>query len=139
MFGFSSSGALYYNLTFLELYPDYICDFKNGTIVNPCNREDFCPIEFEPEVNWESTTSLHNLVEILDLKCKPSYLIGLFGSSYFIGWVIAGIIIPRLGDIYGRKWLFIGSYILQCIASIIILLSTNTYLTISLFFVLGTG
>lgn len=57
---------------------------------------------------------------------------------YFIGWSIASLIVPPFADIYGRKYVFIVSIIiyLYCYASV--LLSSNFYTVIGLFFIIGS-
>lgn len=36
---------------------------------------------------------------------------GLLGTMYFLGWAIACVIVPRMGDVYGRKKPFLASAI----------------------------
>ena len=35
-----------------------------------------------------------------DLYCEEGFAIGMIGSSYFIGYAFASIVLGRLGDIY---------------------------------------
>jgi MFS family permease len=69
---------------------------------------------------------------------ESKFLIGLMGSSFFLGWVISCIFLPRLADIYGRKWFV---FITQCVmASIFIcfIFVKDVYSNIGLFILLGT-
>jgi MFS family permease len=51
--------------------------------------------------------SLHNIIEQLDFYCETDMEIGLFGSSFLVGVVIGCVTFARMGDIYGRKKIFI--------------------------------
>jgi MFS family permease len=61
----------------------------------------------------------------------------MFGSSAFAGWTCACLIIPRLGDLYGRKWPVWFSVLFAFISHKLIVLSKNMTLTICYFFVFG--
>ena len=70
-------------------------------------------------INYDDPKSLYNWVETLDLKCiintlkfigESTEVIGMLGSAFFIGWVISNIFVPRLGDIYGRKFIFLIAF-----------------------------
>ena len=65
MFVYVGNGYLFYSLTYLELFPDYICPKE----IPKCDRWDKCR---HPEIpiDWESTRSLHNWVEVFNLECK---------------------------------------------------------------------
>jgi MFS family permease len=64
------------------------------------------------------------------------YKIGMMGSVYFVGWTICSLG-QRLGDVYGRKGIFIISMVASIIIYAAAIVSTNLYLTIFLFFALG--
>jgi hypothetical protein len=72
-----TNGYLFYALPFLELYPEYECpiDLPN------CNHRDRCLDPIRIRVNWDSSKSLDNWVERLDLECAEPYMIGMLGSS----------------------------------------------------------
>jgi MFS family permease len=61
----------------------------------------------------------------------------MIGSSAFAGWTFASLIIPRLGDIYGRKWPVWISLLLAFISHTLIIVSKNLTWTIFLFFIFG--
>jgi hypothetical protein len=81
VFNFITNGHMLYALPFLELFPDYICPSD----VPDCGPSDHCKDPLKFPVDWNSTRSLHNWVEIYNLDCVDTYLIGLPGSVYFIG------------------------------------------------------
>jgi MFS family permease len=66
-------------------------------------------------------------------------VIGLIGSSYFMGWCLTCLIVPPLADKYGRKWITRIGVLMQVIPQIIIAFSTSVTLTISMVFVAGMG
>lgn len=55
---------------------------------------------------------------------------------FFAGWTITSLF-SRIGDVYGRKWPFVVFYTMTFIAYAGIMVATNLYLTIGLFFLLG--
>ncbi len=64
------------------------------------------------------------------------FKIGLMGSAFFVGWTICSLG-QRLGDIYGRKGITVISMVASIIIYAALMISTNLYLTIFLFFVFG--
>lgn len=67
-----------------------------------------------------------------------TYKIGLIGSMYFAGWTASCLFVPRLADIYGRKWVTLISSWFSAVVYLGIILSRKLELTIALFFFLGT-
>ena len=45
---------------------------------------------------------MHNMIEVLDLRCTESWRIGMLGSSFFVGAVLGNIFISGYGDSLGR-------------------------------------
>jgi len=135
-----SNGYIFYALTYLELWPDYEC--ASGIKKEDCNRDLMCKnpnSEFETviKVDYSSTRTLINWVDRLHLICEPSWKIGLIGSMYLLGWAIGCLIIPRLGDLYGRKIPYISSVGPSLLVHLGLILSQNIYLTMVLFLLLG--
>ena len=67
-----SNGYIFYALTYLELFPDYTCAVDIAK--DQCTHELMClhkndAINNVIQVNWDSTRSLHNWVDRLDLDC----------------------------------------------------------------------
>jgi MFS family permease len=88
-------------------------------------------------VNWRDDESLENWFEQIDLKCSSKAAIGLIGSMQFVGWAIASAILPRLSDIYGRKYILISSMVLQLASFIALFFSYNIHFTTGIMFFLG--
>ena len=143
-FSLTTNGYLLYALPILELFPEYICPPE----IPNCNYRDRCLNKDLIQVNWESSKSLNNWVEIYNLECKAyssiiiivgaePFEIGMIGSSAFAGWMIASIIVPRYADLYGRKWPFYISLVVALFSHLAIVLSRNLETTILLCFIFG--
>ena len=52
----------------------------------------------------------------MNLTCAEPSTIGLLGTMVFLGWMLASILVPRLSDMYGRKYFFLGFMIMQNLA-----------------------
>ena len=65
-------------------------------------------------------------------------MIGLLGSMNFVGWMFTGLFVPRLGDLYGRKWPVVCSLLVAVLAYISVILSNNLKLAIALMFLFGS-
>ncbi len=63
---------------------------------------------------------------------------GLFGSAVFAGWAVSSIFVPRLGDLYGRKWPCFISLVIASVMHLGIVISTNMTLTVLMFFIFGS-
>lgn len=85
--------------------------------------------------------SLTNWVQQYDLACVKSSKIGLIGSIYFLGWVISLIILPRVADNFGRKWIYLGGMVLTVVVYTGVLLSNsvNFLIVLQLFGGIATG
>jgi MFS family permease len=72
------------------------------------------------------------------LICYPKWHLGAIGSAFFGGWAATILIIPRLADRYGRKWVFINSLIVTMVIMLLLIyVSTNINETIVYMFIAG--
>ena len=103
-------------LMFMLLLPVFECEFASSPgLWTKCKQVDFCPTEGVDQqtlatryrINWQSPYSLQNWVQRFGLECAEKYQFGLLGSAVFVGWAIGSLIIPRLADIYGRKYVLV--------------------------------
>lgn len=127
------------SLQFLMLAPHYECsfeqDFKTVFTCAPRPKKEipgFCdaaPGTIYHRVNYTSDESLDNWFEQIELACATKAEIGLVGSLQFVGWALASAILPRLADIYGRKYIVVGSLTLQLLGLIATFFSYNLYLS----------
>ena len=71
------------------------------------------------------------------MACESHSAVGKIGSAYFVGLVIGCLFIPRLADLYGRKWFIIicNILVIPTLMCFLFMESINT-LTFC-FFVLG--
>jgi MFS family permease len=138
------------SLQFLTLQPKYECStdplFQNPPPEKcfPYPKEEFKDVKgfcdnpgLYSRVNYTDEESLDNWFLKNHLACKSKAQLGLIGSMQFIGWAISSFIIPRLSDIYGRKWPYIASMILQLLAMIATFFSTSIEVTTAIMFFLG--
>lgn len=89
-------------------------------------------------INWSASTSLHNLVDLMNLRCAPSWSIGFLGSSYFVGGVLGNLFLSSYGDTKGRVKMIRIALSLSVIVYILVLfVSTSLYLNYFLLFIFG--
>jgi MFS family permease len=120
---------LMYNLSFLEMEPAYevrdvgMTEFRVG--VKSEDLPEFCDENTTVEewrINWDKEISIHNWMTDLDLHCTSRFNIGLIGTGYFVGFIMACIFIARGADKYGRKLFFIVGLSLHTISAAIVTL-----------------
>ena len=139
----NAGAALFiYCFVFLEKEPVYECatSVANMTagIVTHCEKEEFCALPVDQRgIDWADPESLHNLIEQLDFYCAPGYAIGLIGAAFLVGVVIGSLTLTRLGDIHGRKPIYLLGLVMHLGFMAGILLSTNYILDYILVFILG--
>ncbi|CAI2361450.1 unnamed protein product [Moneuplotes crassus] len=105
-----------YNLGFLELVPRLEClDSETGQFME-CTKEDICREDSLIDrnlwkVDYSDEFSFNNWMTDMDLYCLSDFKIGLFGSFFFFGYALNGILLKQ-ADKYGRKILIGGSFIM---------------------------
>lgn len=70
---------------------------------------------------------LNNWVDKLGMLCESQSNIGFLGSSYYIGIVVAMLVIPALSDCYGRKTVFVATMILQVFSQYGLMVAQNLH------------
>jgi MFS family permease len=89
-------------------------------------------------MNLTSPETLYNWVGRVDgLDCATNIIKSLIGMVWFIGWVLALLIIPRIADLFGRKQVYMISMVCGTVVYGAVLLCTNVYFMIVLFFLSG--
>lgn len=99
-------------MQFLEKVPSkYECIINNKW--QECTRLHICdtyPNEIREGSSYRYVKTepgfLNNWVDKLGILCESEQNIGFLGSSYYIGIVIAMLLVPALSDAYGRKKVF---------------------------------
>ena len=100
-------GFIIYGFPLYTKFPAFECKLISDGLdpLDVCIPENICTNDSRIkswEVDYTDRDSLHNWFEKLDLMCQPSWKIGAIGSSFFIGWCLTLLWVPRLADIHGR-------------------------------------
>jgi len=69
--GFITGSFLTFAMSFLELYPRYLCKNAETGTEYECKPNQFCGTNIQYRIDFDYFTSLHNWVEDLDLTCTP--------------------------------------------------------------------
>lgn len=137
-FNFSFQGYPAYNLFLFELSPAYTCQEPSDSS-SPwfsCNYDQVKSGELLSRIDYSDPTSLDNWETRYQLRSKPSWMTGMIGSMFFVGYFI-GSLVPRFADIYGRKPFIVFGSIVQGIAGILLALSTNVYTISANYLIIG--
>ena len=102
----SISSMLIYTMAFLEKMPAMIWTNQDGSEFH-CTTTDICKEGIRDEsikfkIDYDDENTINNWVTQMDLYWLNRFQMGLFGSMYFIGFVLSGFLL-MLSDVYGRK------------------------------------
>ena len=117
MVTYSGTNFYTYNLAYLELMPALKCRYSGYDDFVDCkDSKDVCHRNLVQDwyPNFDDKESFHNWMTEQNLYCKSSFMIGLFGSLYFLGFALNGIYVKQ-SDRFGRKAILISGSILQAI------------------------
>ena len=128
-----------YNLAYLQLVPALKCMYVGGTdYIDWHDTKDVCDKnlvqKFHP--NYNDKESLHNWMTEQNLYCESSFMIGLFGSLFFLGFAMHGIYLKQ-SDRFGRKAILITGSMLQAIICYALYFSNNYIAYYVLLFIAG--
>lgn len=87
-------------------------------------------------VNYDGD-SINNLIEQLDFHCAPDYKVGLFGACFLLGIVVGCVTLTRMGDIQGRKKVFLVGMACQFATTLGLLVTRQESLFYILLLILG--
>lgn len=75
------------------------------------------------------------------MLCESKQRIGFLGACFFIGVLVASTLIPvgLLSDLYGRKWIFVGTLVVLIIACIGFLYAKSIEELYAYMFLLGVS
>lgn len=89
---------------------EYFCTYADKPGSFSCKPKDFCDdpnvTSYTPNLALEG--NYDNWVTKLDLACAGPSKIGLIASSYFIGWIVTLVFLPRISDLFGRQKIIVG-------------------------------
>jgi len=71
------------------------------------------------------------------MQCFEKSAFGFLGTLIFLGWTLAALIIPRISDLYGRKWILVINMILQLIAILVMCVAKNYATMAAALFMVG--
>ena len=115
IFTMMSGGFVTHGIAYLELVPHepgYICTNKVTGAESECDPEFYCTRKdlYDYKVDYEAEKeNLYNWYTKLDLACLPRSATSYIGISASIGVFVGCLFIPRLGDLYGRRPIFLAS------------------------------
>lgn len=89
------------------------------------------------QIDRSADDTITNWITELDLVCISKFNLGIFGSLYFVGYVIGALTFVRLGDTIGRKPVLLFGTTLFWITSVCTYFATNLYLMYFLTLMLG--
>ena len=124
---------------FLEKEPLYKCLDEATGLYYHCEPKDFCGADKHVVWDYDYSTpeSFNNMIEQLDLPCESSFIIGLLGASFLAGIVIGCLTLTRLGDILGRKPIYILGLCLNASFAMGVVWVTSQPLAFAMIFVYG--
>lgn len=82
---------------------------------------------------------MNNFIVDFDLFCISKVNLGFMGTILFIGLFLSSLIFPRLGDIHGRKPIFIKYFFIHVIGVLLITIAYNIYWIYIGLFLVGLG
>ena len=108
--GIMSINLLTHGIAILELPPKepngYICTDSETKTVYTCSPENFCDSKstISYEVNFDaSNENIYNWYTKLDLVCREKFATQLIAMLCLGGIFLAVLVVPRLGDLFGRR------------------------------------
>ncbi len=126
-------------IPFLILIPKLTCSFNGGSDWMTWSEvEAWANPQTLYQIDYSTQDTISNWITELDLVCIPKFNLGIFGSLYFVGYVVGALTFVRLGDIIGRKPVLLFGTTLFWLASIGTYFATNLYLMYFLTFLIGT-
>ena len=111
----------------------YQCTLIEGTADDICTRVNICandPSILSWEIDYSDSRSLHNWQQKLDLMCEPDWKAALLGTAFCLPWCFVLLVVPKLADKWGRKWIYIGSRITDCFLYAVVLFTKDYYVMI---------
>ena len=136
--GISFGFFYFFPSALLEAEPVIECQNSTTDAWYPCNYTYWCEDQSIEKRIVDDPTSLDNWVERVDgLDCASSTKKGWLGSSWFVGWVLSLIIIPRIADSIGRWILYNVGQLITLVTFAIVLACKDLNVMIVLWFFSG--
>lgn len=106
-----------------------------------CSRSEVCaeklPRSMYRVADENDPEYLQNWIQKLDILCAPQAELGLIGTSFFVGVIVAVFFVPSACDRYGRRIFFVGTLALQLIALVGLCFAQSLLTACAFVFLLG--
>ena len=64
------------------------------------------------------------MIEQLEIFCEPDWIVGLIGSLFIVGIVIGCMTLTRMGDIVGRRPIYLIGLVLHIFSLVSMIINT---------------
>ena len=108
-----------------------------GNSANNHLETEYCSGDYYCQINWDSRESIHNLIVQLNFECAPKWKLGLIGSVFLAGIVIGCSSVTKLGDIYGRRPIYLMGLTLNFVLVGMLIVLRNVLVVYFCLFFLG--
>lgn len=88
-------------------------------------------------MNLDNPANVYNWYTKLDLVCKNKKAMAFIGTFAFIGISLGCLFVPRLGDLYGRKLIFLISMFVQAPIYAVASWTSNLKIVYGMCFLIG--
>lgn len=141
---------------FLEKQPEYTCINELGIIsegntgtIQEDNRKQFClaanPLDSTKAnclidccfIDYDRKESINNFIYQLNFYCTNDLWIGVLGASFLFGIVFGCSTLTRLGDVYGRKPIYMLGIVMHLFFMTFILFTTNKWVMFIMLVIFG--
>lgn len=126
----NTSNLIVLGLPFYKSEPHHFtCKGLNGKWAS-CTKDYICVNNLgkgEYLADTDDSQYINNWVEQVDMLCESKSRIGFMGACFFAGVISASSLLPvgYLADLYGRKWVLVGTMISEIISCYILLVATT--------------
>ena len=135
---YTCTGAFITNaFIFFEKDPIITC-YNSEVLPFNCTRPEACKVEnnytsifhFEENITYSWTNDFK-------IECKDNYIIGLFGSLFFIGNMISVFTTASYADYIGRLMIIKVSMLVRTLLILIYIFTSNKFITMIFLFLIG--
>ncbi len=113
---FTLANFIVYGVSYLTKRPVFYC----GGV--ECEMEEACELG---TYTTHYDNDIVNLTRVAGLECISDTKMGLIGSCYFIGFLVGAFFIPRMADVWGRRWVIIGGIFVNLLAILLFMLARS--------------
>lgn len=125
---FSLANIIIYGVSYMTKRPLFYC----GGV--ECDMQEACDSGIYT-VHYDN--NLKNLTGKLKLECISDTAMGFIGSCYFIGFMAGALFIPRLADIFGRRWIIIAGLLCNVVGVILVVFANSLSFIYAAMIILG--